>query len=91
MSSPSIELFISILNIVTHRLYVCTCIKYASEFDFKNFSLFAARSGEPAVWLPSAQVQEQQRLAEALGRVHQLLPLLLQNLPGGYCRKSINR
>ena len=28
------------------------------------------------------EVQEQQRLAEALGRVHQLLPLLLQNLPG---------
>ena len=82
LSSLNIELSISILNIVTHRLHVCTCIKYASELNSKIFSLVSARSGEPAVWLPAAQVQEQQRLAEALGRVHQLLPLLLQNLPG---------
>ena len=41
-------------------------------------------AGEPAVWLPAAQVQEQQRLAEALGRLYQLLPLLLQELPGTF-------
>lgn len=35
-------------------------------------------------WLPAAQVQEQQWLAEAVGGVQQLLPLLLQVLPGGW-------
>ncbi len=44
--------------------------------------LCAEGAGEPAVRLPAEKVQEQQRLAEALGRLHQLLPLLLQNLPG---------
>lgn len=37
---------------------------------------------EPALWVPAEEVQEQQWLAEALGRFHQLLPVLLQNTPG---------
>lgn len=37
---------------------------------------------EPAEWVPSEEVQEQQWLAEAVGRLHQLLPLLLQNISG---------
>ena len=37
---------------------------------------------EPAQWLPPTQVQELQWLAEAVGRLCQLLHLLLQKLPG---------
>ena len=37
--------------------------------------------GEPVVRLPAEEVQEQQWLAEAVGRVYQLLSLFLQNLP----------
>lgn len=37
---------------------------------------------EPAEWVPPEEVQEQQWLAEAVGRLHQLLPLLLQNISG---------
>ena len=37
---------------------------------------------EPALWVPAEEVQEQQWLAEALGRFHPLLPVLLQNTPG---------
>lgn len=42
---------------------------------------------EPAVWEPAAEVQEQQRVAEAVGGVHQLLPVLLQ-VPPGECPHS---
>lgn len=37
---------------------------------------------EPAVWEPAEEVQEQQRVAEAVGSLHQLLPVLLQITPG---------
>lgn len=37
---------------------------------------------EPAVWKLTAEVQEQQRLAEAVGGLHQLQPVLLQVSPG---------
>ena len=37
---------------------------------------------EPALRVPPEEVQEQQRLAEAVGRLHQLLPFLLQDPPG---------
>lgn len=57
-----------------------------------NFLLRPAISGfmaafclfllEPALWVPAKEVQEQQWLAEALGRFHQLLLVLLQNTPG---------
>lgn len=45
---------------------------------------------ESTKWIPTEKVQEQQRLAETLGRLHQLLPLLLQNLPGRNCRGKMN-
>lgn len=37
---------------------------------------------ESAVWEPAEEIQEQQRVAEAVGGLHQLLPLLLQVAPG---------
>lgn len=37
---------------------------------------------EPAVWELAEEVQEQQRMAEAVGCVHQLLLVLLQITPG---------
>lgn len=36
---------------------------------------------EPVKWFPVAQVQKQQRLAKAVGCVHQFLPVLLQVVP----------
>lgn len=47
---------------------------------------------EPAEWVPPEEVQEQQWLAEAVGRLHQLLPLLLQNISGTIpCDTSVQR
>lgn len=43
---------------------------------------------EPAVWELAEEVQEQQRMAEAVGRVHQLLPVLLQITPSECPRGS---
>ena len=37
---------------------------------------------EPAFWIPAEKVQEQQRLAETLGGLHQFLLVLLQNPSG---------
>lgn len=37
---------------------------------------------EPAFWESAAEIQEQQRLAEAVGGLHKLLPLFLQITPG---------
>lgn len=37
---------------------------------------------EPAVWEPAEEIQKQQRVAEAVGGVHKLLPVLLQVTPG---------
>lgn len=37
---------------------------------------------EPALWVLAEEVQKQQRVAETVGRLHQLLPVLLQNAPG---------
>lgn len=37
---------------------------------------------EPALWELAEKVQEQQWLAEAVGGIHQLLPVLLQITPG---------
>lgn len=41
---------------------------------------------EPAVGVSTEEIQEQQRLAEALGGLYQLLPLLLQDSPGQLTR-----
>lgn len=38
---------------------------------------------EPALWVFAEEVQEQQWLAETVGRLHQLLLVLLQDTPGG--------
>lgn len=38
---------------------------------------------EPTLWVFAEEVQEQQWLAETVGRLHQLLPVLLQDTPGG--------
>ncbi|XP_071898757.1 FERM, ARHGEF and pleckstrin domain-containing protein 2 isoform X5 [Anas platyrhynchos] len=40
------------------------------------------RSNKPALWVLAEEVQKQQRVAETVGRLHQLLPVLLQNTPG---------
>lgn len=37
---------------------------------------------ESAVWEPAKEIQKQQRVAEAVGGVHELLPVLLQVTPG---------
>ena len=46
------------------------------------FSVLFLTRLEPAVGVPLEEVQEQQRLAEAVGGLHQLQPLLLQDPPG---------
>ena len=46
------------------------------------FSVLFLTRLEPAVGVPLEEVQEQQRLAEAVGGLHQLLPVLLQDPPG---------
>ena len=46
------------------------------------FSVLFSTRPEPAVGVPPEEVQEQQRLAEAVGGLHQLLPVLLQDPPG---------
>ena len=37
---------------------------------------------ESAVWEPAEEIQKQQRVAEAVGGLHEFLPLLLQITPG---------
>lgn len=48
--------------------------------DFREFSFPSVP--EPALWVFAEEVQEQQWLAETLGRLHQLLLVLLQDTPG---------
>ena len=40
--------------------------------------------------IPAEEVQELERMAKVVGSLHQLLPLLLQDLPGGLVRLCIN-
>ena len=61
-------------------LYSCV-YKLPPVVVFSNCGVYGFVS-EPVEWLPTTQIQEQQRLAEAVGGLHQLLSLLLQNLPG---------
>ncbi len=37
---------------------------------------------EPVEWLPAEEIQKLERLAKAVGGLHQLLSLLLQDVPG---------
>ena len=51
------------------------------SFRIKTVALCCSRL-ESAVWKLAEEVQEQQRLAEALGGLHQLQPVFLQVSPG---------
>ena len=63
-------------------------MNFASSLPCKNvlklfiIRIFLILCLESIKWVPSTQVQEQQRMAEAVGRLLKLLSILLQELSG---------
>ena len=63
------------------KLFICGSCLFPKDRDLWFHDSFHSTL-EPALWVLAEEVQEQQRLAEAVGRLHQLLLVLLQNAPG---------